>query len=120
MPSKTYNKAQDERNREAALERDNYECVWCRHRLGVHSPPTTPHHIFGRRRDHSEEAQITLCMIRSKPDSKGRTIGCHDRYHHATEDENGEIEITTEKLIELMGEIYGYTYEQPATKIGRL
>lgn len=106
MASKTYNAAQDRKNSLAALERDNYECVWCRQVLGIHSAGSVPHHLFGRRRNFSTDAQVTLCMQRSRPDDKGNDVGCHTRYENAYTDKDGNTEITKEKLIQLMFDTY--------------
>lgn len=107
MPSKTYDKQQDRKNSESALERDEYICVWCKNVLGITSVGSVPHHIFGRRRNHSTDAQVTLCMVRSTPDNRGNDVGCHVRYEQAYLDGDSNIEITKDKLIRLMSDVYG-------------
>lgn len=110
MPSKTYDAKVDRTNSLAALERDNHNCVWCRHVLGITSCGSVPHHIVTRRVSHALEMQITLCRTRSQPDAKGNTLGCHDRVEIAYQID-GVTEITREKLLALMTEVYGYKYK---------
>ena len=92
-----------------AMERDNQECLFCRHILGIHSESSVPHHIFTRRVRYDLEAQITLCMTRSQADKKGNNLGCHPRLETAYQ-LDGETEITRERLLALMESVYGYQY----------
>ncbi len=111
MTSRTYDHIVDRRNSLLALERDSFQCVWCREVLGISSPPSTPHHIMTRRRNMKADAQITLCRTRSQPDAKGLTTGCHDRVEMAYQID-GVTEITREKLIALMFKTYGIVVEE--------